>query len=82
MPGADSHGHQTVHDSHEHHRTYLIPTRQVPILGELMLSQRKDFNRPVLLAIYAPFLLVPAAIAVRMAGSSRPFDARTKAKAT
>jgi hypothetical protein len=46
---------------------------QVPILGELALSPRTDFNRPALLAIYAPFLLVPAGIAVRMANTSKPF---------
>ena len=31
---------------------------QVPILGELALNPRTDFNRPVLLAIYTPFILV------------------------
>ena len=46
---------------------------QVPILGELALSKRKDFNRGALLGIYAPFLLVPAGIAIRMASSSTPF---------
>ena len=46
---------------------------QVPILGELALSRQTDFNRGALLGIYTPFLLVPAGIAIRMAGSSKPF---------
>ncbi len=54
-------------------RCQLAVAPQVPILGELALSPRTDFNRPALLAIYAPFMLVPLGIAVRMAGSGQPF---------
>jgi hypothetical protein len=60
-----------------------VASTMVPILGELALSPRTDFNRPVLLAIYAPFLLVPLGIAVRMAGGppfARGAGARRKSK--
>jgi hypothetical protein len=56
----------------------LCVSLQVPILGELALSPRKDFDRGALLGIYAPFLLVPAGIAIRMAGSSNPFVSGTR----
>ncbi len=39
--------------------------QQVPILGEIALSPASDVNRPALLAIYAPFLLLPLGVAVR-----------------
>lgn len=50
-----------------------VASTMVPILGELALSPRQDFNRPVLLAIYMPFLLVPLGIAVRMLLAPQPF---------
>lgn len=43
-----------------------VASTMVPILASLALDPRTDFNRPALLAIYAPYLLVPFGIAVRV----------------
>ena len=45
----------------------LCLTSQVPILAELALTPAKvGFERGALLGIYLPYLIIPAAIAVRV----------------
>lgn len=53
--------------------TCLNISAQVPILGELALSPRTDFNRPALLAIYTPFLVVRFVGLVGSWSAGQPF---------
>ena len=48
-------------------REYHMACPQVPILGELALTPAKaGFNRPAVLACYAPFLVMPLVLAARL----------------
>lgn len=53
-------------------------TTLLPILGELLLSPAKDFNRPVLVAFYLPYLVLPLVLAARMLHMEEPFPQRAR----
>ena len=51
-----------------------VATTMLPILGEIILTANREFNKYIICGFYLPYLLIPLAIAVRALAKPRLFQ--------